>query len=425
KTYGFAETMYADYLKLFSDSKYAYEMRFQLADLYYKLEKFDLAAAAYEATVLADPKGKYVADAANDNILAIEEHLKDLKVRRPKLKGAQPIALHPQKQRLVDACDRYAKFVSSKSSERLVAIKYKAGKVMYDYNQHDEALARLDAIVVAHPRSSQAEFAANLVVDIHNLREDWQGLYDSSSKYTKSRPLLKGRDKLSTELAQFADYAKFKLVQRLEKRVEADDGDVTEVGAAYEAFTTEFPKSKNADKALFNASVAYDAAGRVERADQLRRRLLKQYPDSPLVAEVSLYVAKQAAARADYKVAAQAYLKFVDRFGADARARDALYNAAVFYAGVGQVRTANKLRLRYLEEFGRARGGQKEAAEVYWSIARDLERSKRWRSAADRYRDYAKEFPSTDRYWEALWREADIRQRKLRQRKAADKIRAR
>ncbi|MEM7675686.1 MAG: tetratricopeptide repeat protein, partial [Myxococcota bacterium] len=425
KTYGFAEAMYIDYLKLFSDAKYAYEMRFQLADLFYKLEKYDRAADAYKATVLAEPQGKHVADAANDNILAVEEHIKDLRLRRPKLKGADPVALHPQQQRLVDACDRYAKYVSTKAPDRLVAIQYKAGKVMYDYNQHAEALRRLDEIVQNHPRSPQAEFAANLVVDIHNLREDWQGLYDAASKYLKSRVLLQGRDKLSTELAQFSDYAKFKLVQALEQKAKANDGDMTKVGEAYEAFTSEFPKSKNADKALFNASVAYDSAGRAERADRQRRRLLQRYPDSPLVAEVALYVAKQAAARADYKVAAQAYLKFVDGFGQDPRARDALYNAAVFYAGVGKVRTANKLRLRYLEEFGRARGAQKEAAEVYWSIARDLERSGRWRSAADRYRDYAKEFPATDRFWEALWREADLRQRKLRQRKAADKIRSR
>ena len=141
KTYEYAQTMYTDYLKLFDNTRYAYEMRFQLGDLYYKLERFDLAADAYEATVLADPKGKYLAEAANDNILALEEHLKDLGVKRPVVKGAAPIAVHPVKQKLVEACDRYLKYVPP--GERTVAVKYNAGRILYDYNQHDAALGGL------------------------------------------------------------------------------------------------------------------------------------------------------------------------------------------------------------------------------------------------------------------------------------------
>ena len=99
KTYGFAQTLYADYLQLFSQSKYAYEMTFQYADLLYKLEKFDDAAKAYESTVLADPKGKYLIDAANDNILAVEEHLKDIQLKSPKPSEAadKPIEIHAQR----------------------------------------------------------------------------------------------------------------------------------------------------------------------------------------------------------------------------------------------------------------------------------------------------------------------------------------
>ncbi|MCA9661185.1 MAG: tetratricopeptide repeat protein, partial [Myxococcales bacterium] len=47
ETYGYARTMYEDYLGLFGDTKYAYEMTFQLGDLYYKLERFDDAAKAF------------------------------------------------------------------------------------------------------------------------------------------------------------------------------------------------------------------------------------------------------------------------------------------------------------------------------------------------------------------------------------------
>ena len=423
KTYEYAQAMYGDYLKLFSDSRYAYEMRFQLGDVYYKIERFDAAAATYEATVLADPKGKYLQEAANDNILALEEHLKDLGVKRPVVKGADSVPLHPVKKQLVEACDRYLKFVPPKGDARRVAVKYKAGKILYDYNQHDEALRRLGDVVASEPKSEQAEFAANLVVDIHNLRNDWSRLYEAASGYLKNADLIDGRAKLAQELAWFSEYGKFQVVQRLQKRIEKEKGDLRLVAQAYEDFTREFPQSKNADKALFNASVAWDRSGQPERADGLRRQLLKQYPKSPLVADVSIYVAKQAADRADYRVAARAYLRFARKFPTDERARDALYNAAVFYGGLGMVKTANKLRLQYLEDYGRVRGARKEAAAIYWAIAKDLDRARRWRTAAQRYRDYAKEFPTTAEYWEALWREAEIRETKLRQKTEAEKIR--
>src|SRR5687767_15899475 len=99
--------MYQDYLKLFATSKFAYEMRFQLADLYYKLEMFDDAGREYEATIKADPKGQYAIDAANDHILAVEEHIKDQRIPRPKASD-NPVEILKDNMRLANACHLYA-----------------------------------------------------------------------------------------------------------------------------------------------------------------------------------------------------------------------------------------------------------------------------------------------------------------------------
>lgn len=422
KTYEFAKTMYEDYLGLFPKTNYAYEMRFQLADLYYKLEKFDDAAKAYKETVLAKPKdGKYLIEAANDNILAVEEHLKDLGVRKPKSTDKK-VDIHPQKMRLIEACERYAQYVPADKADKLVAVRFKVAKIYYDYAHNVEALKRFDELVRAHPKSEQAEYAANLVVDIHNLEENWEELYKASAAYLGIADLIDGRDKLRDDLSRFSEYAKFKLVQILEERVKKERGDLRLVAAAYEDFYREFPKSENADKALFNASVAYDKTGEKEKADALRKTLLDEFPKSPLGADVAFYVAKTHEERTEFASAAKAFLSFARSHEDDARARDALFNAAVFYAGVGEVRTATKLREEYLKKYGRAKDGEKEAAEIYWSIAQDLDRAGRHRQAADRYRDYAKEFGRTERFWDALWREAEIRNDHLRQRSRAEKI---
>ena len=415
--------MYVDYLKLFSGSKYAYEMKFQLADLYYKIEAYDQAAQAYKATVFAQPeKGKHLVDAANDNILAIEEHIKDLRIKKPK-PSDKPLPFHPQKQRLLEACSRFVEHVPPKKAKKqLVRVKYKAARVYYEYSHYAEATRRFDEIVRQHPRSEQAEYAANLVLDILNIQEDWKALYTVSRSYLEIRSLTKGREKLKKDLREGSEYGKFALVQAEEKEIKSRRGDLRRVARSYEEFYEEFPSSENADKALYNASISYDKVGNKRKANRLRKLLLTKFKKSPLAVDVSFYVAKSYEQRTKYKQAAKAFLGFYKKYAErDKRARDALFNAAVFYAGVGEVEKANKLRREYLKKYGRSKQAKKEAASIYFAIARDLELAKKNRSAARRYAEFSKEFSRSEQFWDALYRESKIR-RKLKHRTLAEKI---
>lgn len=421
RTYEFAMTMYVDYLKLFPKSKYAYEMRFQLADLYYKLEKFDDAAREYEATVTADPKGQYLVEAANDNILAVEEHVKDLKIPRPKAND-QPQEIHKEKMRLVLACDRYIQLVPPDKAEKLVAVKFKAAKIYYDYSHFEEAVKRFDDIVTHHPEAKEAEYAANLVIDTFNLKSDWRNVYDFATRYAKIEALTKDREKLSKDLQHYSEYAKFKLVQILEENVKKDNGDLSLVAKAYQDFYEEFPKSENADKALFNASVAWDRVGEKKLANKLREKLMREYKDSPLGAEVTYYIAKSYEEKTSYKKAAQLLAEFAKKYPEDKRARDALYNASVFYSGVGDVKNGNKLREEYLEKYGKLKEGEREAASIFYAIAKDLELAGRWNDAVKHYEDFLKHFPKAPQMWDALHSQAQIRREKLHQITLADKL---
>lgn len=421
KTYEFAKAMYQDYLKLFATSKYAYEMRFQLGDLYYKLELFDDAAREYEATVRADPKGQYVVEAANDNVLSIEEHIKDLRIPRPKTTDKKQIEIHKEKLRLITACDLYVQVVPVDKAEKLVAVKFKAAKIYYDYFHLDEALKRFDEIVGAHQAEKEAEVAANLVIDIFNERQDWKNVYEFAVRYLKMETLIKDRDKLKTDLNKYGEYAKFKLVQILEENVNKSGGDLRQVCQAYQSFYEEFPKSENADKALFNAQVCWDKVGEKKIANRLRKALLKDYKDSPLTVDVAYYVAKAHEEKTNYKTAGELLAAFAHKYPDDKRSRDAMYNAAVFYAGVGDVREANKLREEYLSKYGKAKGGEKEAAAIYYSIAHDLDTAGRLGEAAKRYEEFTKNFPTATQVWDSMHNEAEIR-KKLHQNTQSEKI---
>ncbi len=421
KTYEYAKAMYEYYLQLFATSKYAYEMRFQLGDLYYKLEMFNEAAREYEATVRADPKGQYLVEAANDNVLAVEEHIKDLRIQRPKSQDKKPIEIHKEKLRLITACDLYAQFVPIEKAEKIVNVKFKAAKIYYDYFHLEEALKRFDHIVTTHPTDKESEVAANLVIDIFNERQDWRSVYDYALRYLKTEELVKDRDKLRGDLARFGEYAKFKLVQMVEENITKSNGDLRQVAMAYQGFYEEFPKSENADKALFNASVAWDKLGEKKQANKLRNILLKEFKDSPLTVDVAYYVAKAHEEKTNFKTAGELLAAFAHKYPDDKRSRDAMYNAAVFLAGVGEVKEANKLREEYLEKYGKTKGGEKEAAAIYYSIARDLETAGKLGEAAKRYEEFVKNFSNAPQVWDALHNQAEIR-RKLRQNSQAEKI---
>ena len=412
--------MYEDYLRLFPKTKFAYELTFQLGDLYYKLEEFDKAATAYKTTVLADPKGKYMAEAAHDNILAVEEHLKDVNPPRPK-SSKTALEIHPLRKRLIEACDRYMDLVPREKTKNVSGIQFKAAKMFYDHSHFDTAIKRFSRLVDEFPGEPEAEFAANLIIDIYNLREDWKNLYETSVAYLKNETLIKGRDKLRGDLSKYAEYASFKRIEILEDIVKKENGDLSEVARAYEKFQAEFPKSENADDALYNASVAWDTSGSKERANKLRKVLMKDYKDSPLVPDVTFYIARSFEDRAEYRKAAKLLSAFAEKHPTDKRARDAMFNAAVFYAGVGKVVEANKLREEYLKKYGTNKEGKAEAASIYFSIARDLERAGKLSTAAKRYEEFVDKFRSDDRIWEALWHTAQI-YRKLRRNSSAEKV---
>ena len=418
ETFARAETMYAAYLSVFPEAEASYGMRFQYADLLYKLERFDEAAKTYRAVVEARPEdGEHLAEAANDNILAVEEHLRDLRLRLPE-DATEPAPLHPQHQRLVDAADRYLALVSAKEAEATrPAVQLKAARVFYAYNQFPEALGRFEAIVKATPRSEQAVVAANLVVDVHNLRQDWTKLYEAARRYLDTPELLEGRPKLQKELERFGEYAKFALVQADYEQAKAGAADLASVARAFEDFSREFPRSDNADEALFNASVILDRVGAKERASELRQRLLERYPDSPLRADVAYYVAKRLQERTAYGPASKALLRFAREFPEDERARDALYDASVLLAGTGRSAAAAKVREQYLDRYRRS----DDAEEVAFAIAADLERARRWRPALRAYAAFAKRHRGSPRRYDAMWREAKIR-RRLRDRRGAEKL---
>ncbi|HEX7488724.1 MAG TPA: tetratricopeptide repeat protein, partial [Anaeromyxobacteraceae bacterium] len=402
-----AAELYRLHLGLFPDARQAYEMRFFHAELLYALEKFAEAGEEYGRVAQFDVErmkqpgpdgkpqkpGKYLGDALESAVQSFDVVAKRAEGSEKRPQGGEARARLPipkEKQQLVEACQRYLAFAPN--GEKAVEIAYKAANVYYRYNDFAEAVKLFSVIAERHPRHELARYAANLALDCYNLQADWRSMNASAKRFWENGELMRAQPALREDLAKVIEQSGFKLIEELEKsRRQAEAAD------AYLAFARDWPQSRLAPTALYDASVALAKAGRLDRAMAVREQLVQRYPQDPLVPKVGLANAQDREAVADFDRAAEDYERYfhgwkraagvtaapVRRKGKhraaapppapkgdaagylEEKARDALYNAGVLREGLGQYARAEANRELFVETWP----ASADAPRVFLSLA--------------------------------------------------------
>jgi len=416
ETYRFASEVYGDYFAIFPETEKAYSLRFYHAELLFEqLKNYDFAADAYDKVVQIDvariekgeKPGKWMVPAIEGAIFSNEEVVKRMG-DEPLPKDADPhveLPIPPAKQRLVKACEDYLKHVPK--GKKRVEIAYRAAQILYRYNHFQGAVERFSEIALQHPKHELAEYSANLVLDVYNLLGDYEKIDEWAKRFHAEKQLAKGEFKV--ELERIIERNSFKLVALLEK-----DQRFADAGDRYIAFVTEWPRSELAGEALFNASVDYYKAGRIEQAIATRARLVRDYPQSKM-APLAIYMnasvfeeigefAKAADGYEAYalgferqrpaapskgrgKKAAPAAAKPAAVYE-DAKARDALFNAGIFREALGDARAAQRNREKYLELWPNS----PDAEAVFLSIVDLQEKSGNLTGATRQLEAYEKQY---------------------------------
>ncbi|HEY0840626.1 MAG TPA: tetratricopeptide repeat protein [Vulgatibacter sp.] len=421
ETYRFTSEVYSDYFAIFPDTEKAYSLRFYHAELLYdQLRNYDFAADAYDKVIEIDAAriekgeepGKWLIPAVEGAIFANEEVVKRMG-DEPIPADADPkveLPIPPAKQRLVKACEDYLRYVPD--GKKRVEIAYRAAQIQYRYNHFEGAVARFSEIALQHPQHELAEYSANLVLDVFNLLGDYEKIDEWAKRFHAEKRLAKGEFKL--ELERIIERNSFKLVALLEKEERfADAGD------RYIAFVTEWPRSELAGEALFNASVDYYKAGRIEQAIATRARLVRDYPNSKM-APMAIYmnasvfeeIGEFDKAAAGYEAYAAGYEKQRSPAPKAARqargrrapppakaassaavyeeekARNALFNAGIFREALGDVRGAQRNRERYLELWPQS----PDAEAVFLSIVDLHEKAGNFGAAVRQLEAYEKQY---------------------------------
>jgi len=433
ETFVFANEVYSDYLTLFAETPKAYDLRFFWAELLNdNLNKYERAAEEYTRVVMQDAKrleagqkaGKWLVNAAYNAVLANDEMVKAAEASG-KLKQEntadvkKKVAIAPQRKELLDACERYLKYVPN--GQKRVEIAFKAANIYYRHNHFDEAVLRFSDIALKYPDykfengDRAGEVAANLVLDSYNLLADWGSVNQWARKFYNEPKLATG--KFREELAKVIEQSSFKLINQLEAKKE-----YAKAAEEYLAFVGEFQKSEIADKALFNASIDFFNAKMLDRAIETRGRIIRGYPKSEYLPACIYANAEAREAIGDFEEAARAYEGYVNGYersltpaeksatrkrgrkkGAktaaapekkeggqiweEAKAQIAQFDAGILREGLGEYRMALRDRERYLELWPES----KDAEAVFLSIAELYERSGAYSKAVRQLEEYEKQ----------------------------------
>ncbi len=434
-----AAELYRQHLEAFPDSRQAYDMRFFHAELLYALEKFAEAGDEYTRVAQIDVRrlqspgadgkpqkpGKYLTDALESAVQSYDVVAKRAETGEKRAAGEARtrLPIPKEKLQLVEACERYLKHAPN--GDKRVEVAYKAANVYYRYNAFPEAVKLFAEIAEKHPKHELARYAANLALDCYNLQGDWRGVSTWAKRFWDNGELMRAQPALREDLSKVIEQSAFKLVEELEKAQRRG-----EAAEAYVAFVRDWPGSKLAPTALFNASVDLVRAGRLDRAMSVREQLMQRYPSDPLVPKIILTNAQDREAVADFERAADAYERYFagwrkaagvaaaparsrgkhgkraaaagprgDAGGyEEAKARDALYNAGVLREGLGQYHRAEADRLQFVDTWPAA----PEASKVFLSVA-DLQGKQRATSKELRQlEEYQERFAKDPTEWLAI-----------------------
>jgi TolA-binding protein len=311
ETFAAAKELYADYLALFPKAEHAYELRFFNAELLYGLGEKPEAAALYEEVARLDlaaqrakaKAGRWQERAAWGAVLARDESAREQaappgrqqKAAAKATQGSSPGGgavqrpLSAREEQLAFACALYLEALPD--GPHAVEVAFKLGRLRYLSGALDEAREKLAWVATQHPENELAEYAANLVLDIENLRHDSKAVNAWAAKFLADRKLT-AHGKLAQDLTRVEEQSAYALADAA-----ASDG--AKARALIE-FANSHPRGALVDKALFGAAAALSRASEIDAALETRARIWKEFPQSELVPRALLASADDRARVGDF-----------------------------------------------------------------------------------------------------------------------------
>lgn len=372
---------YEIYIKTFEDSDKIGEMHFFYGELLYDMKEYDAAAAHYNWVAENSKKdAKYYEQAVLNAVLAAEKALPaDEDVRRRAGDSLEPLEYGPAEKKFIASAERYIK--AFPNGEKVPDIRFKLGRIAYTYNRFDEAVPIFQDIVRRYPKTQYATYSANLILDIYNLRKDYEGLAKAGTEMLSQSNL--GNTGVSADIKDAVERATFKRAQEMES-----SGKYLDSAKQYEAFALKYPSSKLTPGARYNAAVNYERAGMIAPAIAGYRAVVdnsdRRNPTPEDVKKKSRrLLARLYEQTGQFEKAAVEFERYAKDYPKDQYQDESFYNAAVLWDGLRADSRSISNYEKYYENSRKA-----DRREVFLAIAQVQERRGALSAAITNYEKY-------------------------------------
>jgi cellulose synthase operon protein C len=320
-TYRLARDIYKQYVDGFAAaedeqfvSDHAFNLKYYYAEILWALEEWEAAAGQYDQVTAfkipnrADAKEisqeKYRQTAAYNAMLSydklvkiergvlqktdlkddklVEENKKKDKVEKSKkvtkrsIKELEEKPITKFEQALIAACDKYNQLYPKTAEE--VDIAYQAAVIYYDKNHFVEAARRFGDIINRYPEEARSADAADLSMGVLEEKEEWLELNKLARIFKANEKLMKkAKQDFVSRVSNVVEGSQYKYIDEVVYKKEKDTKKARDL---FLEFVKEFPKSKNASRAMVYAMEVSREANEQDKSIQIGERILKEYPDS-------------------------------------------------------------------------------------------------------------------------------------------------
>lgn len=364
---------YKMYFAEFNKHPNAVDLHFFHGELLYDMKKYDEASVEYRWVIDNGLTSKYRSQAATNILISAEKSIpKDEDIAKQVGTRTERVKFDSGVENYIAQGTWYIK--NFPEDKKRLETEFRIARLNYQYNHFDEAVPRFKKIVKEHPETKFGEYSANLLLDIYNIKKDYEGLAQVS-KELMSIPQI-ARSSVGKEITQMQDKVNFKVAQDLEQA-----GKVKESAIQYEAYSQNYRQSELAPVAVFNAAVNFNKVGMSLKSIEMINKL-SSYP-GPKAKDLSVKVENLLPSlyqsTGQLKMAATSYFKLASQTKAKATQRDLYFNAGILFEAIDQKKDA-------IISFERAYqlSGPREANLTLFELAK-LHRELGQRAAATRY----------------------------------------
>ena len=390
-----AANLYQVYLSRFGARPEAYEINYNLAEIYfYRLQNATGAAEAYLAAVRLNPKGQYSRTALY-NALAALEVARAAEFDQAKAAGKKQEESPTDKQ-LTLAMELYIK--NYPDDKQIPELLFRQGKLYYDYQVYDPAVRQWGLLLEKYPTSKFTVGAGELILDSFNKSKDYSNI-ETWARRLKTAPAFQAAEQQGRLNALIVG-AVFKQGEQL-----AELGEHAKSAAAYLRAASEFPKEPRAAQAAVNAEVEAKKAGDLETLSAAASRLIKDHPQRDEAAQGVWIAASTFQEVGLFSKAAEYDATIADNWPKSEHHKDAAYNAVLLRTTVGEhdkaIESGQKFRKYYPRD--------DSADEVVFLMGKAHEKAGKKKEAEALYDQYSKNAHSVNGQIEALVRLASVK----------------